>query len=210
MKYISTAVFSDAPQKLDQKSSVKGCFYMAKYNLEMKLKLINEYKQCKNSMRGLARKYNINIQIISAWIKMYEKNGIVALKRSRKKREYSTEFKLDIVTQYLTTDISYQDLAIKYGINNHSLIARWKLDYEKNGIIGLQSKKKGRPPNMKKNESTQKSKVKDSRTKQEKLDDKLRIKELEAKLEYAEAENAVLKKFHALGIPIPESMRKKK
>ncbi len=63
---------------------------------------------------------------------------------------------------------------------------------------------------MLKNESTKKSKVKDTRTKQEKLDDKLRIKELEAKLEYAEAENAVLKKFHALGIPIPESMREKK
>ncbi len=183
---------------------------MAKYSLEKKLKLINEYKEGKDSMRGLSRKYKINVGMLSRWISTYDSRGIDALKRSRKKRKYSTDFKLRLVTQYLTTDISYQDLAIEHGVYNHSLIARWKLDYEKDGIIGLQSKKKGRPPNMSKNDSNPKLKAKDTRTKQEKTDDKLRIKELEMKLEYAEAENAVLKKFHALGIPIAESMREKK
>ncbi len=123
---------------------------MAKYSLEMKLKLINEYKEGENSMAGLSRKYNIECRIISNWIKLYDRSGIGALKSSRKKQKYSTEYKLRLVTQYLTTDISYQDLAIEHGINNHSLITRWKLDYEKDGIIGLQSKKKGRPPNMSK------------------------------------------------------------
>ncbi len=61
---------------------------MAKYNLEMKLKVINDYKQGKNSMSGLSRKYNIGVKIISGWIRMYEKNGIVALKRPRKKRVF--------------------------------------------------------------------------------------------------------------------------
>lgn len=85
---------------------------MAKYSLEKKLKLINEYKEGKDSMRGLSRKYNIECRMISNWIKLYDRSGIGALKRSRKKRKYSTDFKLRLVTQYLTTDISYQDLAI--------------------------------------------------------------------------------------------------
>lgn len=183
---------------------------MAKYSLEFKLKLINEYKEGKGSINTIAKKYNIVHSILLTWIKLYDGNGINALKRSRKNQKYSTEFKLKVINKYFTSTLSYHDLAVEFNINNPSLITRWKLDFEKDGIMALQPKKKGRPSSMSNQKNKKNLKVKDLRTKQEKLDDKVRIKELEMKLEYAEAENAVLKKFHALGIPIPESMRDKK
>ena len=45
--------------------------------------------------------------------------------RSRKNESYSFEFKLHVVELYLTTEVSYQELALSVGINNPPLIARW-------------------------------------------------------------------------------------
>lgn len=43
--------------------------------------------------------------------------------------KYSLDFKIKVIEEYLTTNISYIDFALKYYINNGALIARWKLDY---------------------------------------------------------------------------------
>lgn len=178
---------------------------MAKYSLEFKIKLIEEYKKGKNSITNIAKTNNITYSIFHEWINLYDKKGIEGLKRSRNKTTYNQDFKIKVVKEYLTTNTSYSDLAIKYGISSFSLITRWKLDYEKSGIMGLQDKKKGRPTLMLSNKPK-----KDNRMHQEKMDDKQKIKDLEMQLEIARAENALLKKYQALGIPIPESMLKRK
>lgn len=180
-----------------------GCFYMAKYSLEFKLKLVNESKTERESVNSIAKKNNIDHAMLRNWIRKFDKKGVEGLERSRKNAVYNQDFKIKIVQEYLSSEISYSDLALKYNISNYSLITRWKLDYEKDGIIGLQKNRKGRPPIMRDIKPS-----KDKRTSQEKKNDKDEIKELKMQNEILRAQNALLKKYQALGIPIPESMLK--
>ncbi|MFC0726951.1 helix-turn-helix domain-containing protein, partial [Enterococcus faecalis] len=59
------------------------------------------------------------------------------------------QFKLDAIELYLTTELSYQEVANLLKIRNPSLIANWLRTYQKFGIERL-SKQKGRPPTMSK------------------------------------------------------------
>ncbi len=59
------------------------------------------------------------------WIDNYNAFGDEGLTRSRKKEKYSFEKKLNVVELYLSSEISYQDLAIQEGITNPSMIVNW-------------------------------------------------------------------------------------
>ena len=51
---------------------------------------------------------------------------------------------------YLTTEISYQELAIEVGINNPSIVTKWVNDYRIAGFDALRPKRKGRKPQVSK------------------------------------------------------------
>ncbi|MEG1718650.1 MAG: transposase, partial [Bacteroidales bacterium] len=52
--------------------------------------------------------------------------------------------KLSVVELYLSSEVSYQELALSQGINNSSLIAKWVNDFRIAGPDALRLKKKGR------------------------------------------------------------------
>ncbi len=81
---------------------------------------------------------------VSRWVNAYQTFGDEGLMRSRKNEVYSFEFKLHVVELYLTTEISYQDLALSVGINNPPLINKWVNDYRIAGSDSLLPKRKGR------------------------------------------------------------------
>lgn len=68
-------------------------------------------------------------QCISSFFPASKAFGKDGLMRSRKNESYSFEFKLHVVELYLTTEVSYQELALSVGINNPPLIARWVNDH---------------------------------------------------------------------------------
>ena len=49
-----------------------------------------------------------------------------------------------MVELYLSSEVSYQELALSQGINNSALIARWVNDFRNAGPDALRPKKKGR------------------------------------------------------------------
>ena len=55
-----------------------------------------------------------------------------------------------MVELYLTTEVSYQELALTVGINNPSLITKWVNDYRAIGPDALKPKRKGRRKAVKK------------------------------------------------------------
>lgn len=59
------------------------------------------------------------------WINAYNAFGDEGLMRSRKQTKYSFKKKLSVVELYLSSEISYQDLAIQEGITNPSMITNW-------------------------------------------------------------------------------------
>lgn len=121
---------------------------MAKYSFEFKLKIVHEYLAGKGGTLYLAKKYGFksNTQI-RKWINSYKEFGEEGLLRSRKNKSYSVQFKTDAIELYLTTEMSFQEVANQLEINNFSMIANWLRNYHENGLEGL-SKPKGRPLKM--------------------------------------------------------------
>ena len=64
--------------------------------------------------------------------------------RSRKNTKYTFEYKISVLELYLATEISYQELALKVGINNPTLIIKWVNDFSIVGPDALRDKSKGR------------------------------------------------------------------
>ena len=118
---------------------------MAKYSYELKRKIVEEYLFRKTSYSVLEDKYQIDESLIRRWVNNYKHFGDEGLMRSRNKRSYSVEFKLEAITRYETSEYSYQQLALELGLTNPSIIANWRRQYREEGIEGLQPHKRGRP-----------------------------------------------------------------
>ena len=118
---------------------------MAKYSYELKKKVVKAYLNGEGGSEYIAKKYSISDKsIVRQWVKVYNAFGEKGLLRSRKKENYSFDFKLHVVELYLTTEVSYQELALSVGINHKSLIAKWVNDYRVIGPDALKPKRKGR------------------------------------------------------------------
>ncbi len=97
----------------------------------------------------LAKKYGIPAPSnIKMWIDNYHAEGDEGLRRSRQKKNYSFEYKLHIVELYLSSEVSYQELAIKEGIHNPAQLAKWVNDFRIVGPDALRPKKKGRKKSL--------------------------------------------------------------
>lgn len=122
---------------------------MAKYSFEQKLQIVHEYQAGCGGYVFLAKKYGVADKCqVKRWVEAYKAFGADGLMRSRKKENYSFDFKLHVVELYLTTEISYQNLALQVGLNNPSLITRWVNDFQIAGADALKPKRKGRRPTM--------------------------------------------------------------
>jgi len=122
-------------------------------------------------------------------VKTYQAFGEKGLITSRENREHSFEFKLHVVESYLTTDISYQDLALSVGLTNSRAIKEWVAVFREAGPEALRQRQEGRP-----NEVARKRKA--IPTEQDKKSEY--VKQLEHELLYAKIENAYLKGLRRL------------
>ena len=118
---------------------------MAKYNFELKKKIVLEHLSLGVGSKVLAKKYNVkSARQIQQWIHNYNEFGEEGLKRSRQKNNYSFEFKLHMVESYLSNEVSYEELALANGITNYTMISRWVEAFRVAGPDGLRPRKKGR------------------------------------------------------------------
>ena len=117
---------------------------MAKYSFEFKMEIVQAYLNGEGGYRYLSNKYNIHSSILKTWVASYREFGKDGLLRSRKNKKYSFQFKLSVVELYLSSEVSYKELALSKGINNPSLITKWVNDFRIAGPDALKPKKKGR------------------------------------------------------------------
>ena len=126
---------------------------MVKYSLEFKMKVVAEYLSGTIGLNRLAKKYHIKTSTqIRKWINAYKTLGVEGLTGSRKNKAYSVDFKLKAITMYEASEKSYQNLANDLGLNNPSLLVRWRQEYHKEGLQGL-SRRQERPPVSKKEQA---------------------------------------------------------
>ncbi len=177
---------------------------MIKYNYEFKKKVVMEYINNKGSLDDLAAKYGIkSSRNITTWVKTYEKLGDKGIHPLEKRKKYTFEFKLSVVKLYLTTEISYQELALNVGISNPSVINKWVNSFRLAGPEALHEKKRGRPPSMDKTKKILKANV-DKRNSQGEY-----LKELEDENLRLRIENAYLKESRRLRLE-QEALNKKR
>ena len=179
---------------------------MAKYSYEFKKKIVQEYLDGNGGYEYLAKKYNIakDTQVMD-WVKAYQTFGNDGLMRSRQNNNYSFQFKLSVVELYLSSEVSYRELALSQGINNSSLIVRWVNDFRIAGPDALRPKKKGRKKTLDINEDKKISKI----TEEKPVDTSAEhIRELEDELLKLRIENAYLKELRRLRLE-EEALQKK-
>ena len=181
---------------------------MAKYSYEFKLKAVQAYLNGEGSYDYLAKKYNISAcSKFKEWVASYKKFGKEGIMRSRKNNKYSFQFKLSVVELYLSTEVSYQELALSQGINNPSMIARWVKDFRITGPDALRPKKKGR----KKTLDTRKLKKPSKTNEEEPVDTSAKhIKELEDENLRLRIENAYLKELRRLRLEEEALLKKQR
>ena len=118
---------------------------MAKHSYEFKKKIVLEYLSSDEGCTSISRKYGMesSSQLLK-WTAAYKAFGDDGLKRSRSRKIYSFKEKLSVVQSYLTSEFSYQELALQVGINNPTMIARWVNEFKIAGPDALRPHRKGR------------------------------------------------------------------
>ena len=158
------------------------------YSKELKTLVIKEYLSGKNSLEGLANKYNISsAEIVRKWVLKYN-NGIEITDYNpkgdvytMKSRKTSFEERLKIVKYVLDNNNDYKGTADKYEVP-YANVYNWVKKYLEHGEAGL-GDLRGRPSsNTPKKELTVEEKQ------------ALEIESLKAKIKRLELHNELLKK----------------
>jgi len=180
---------------------------MAKHSFEFKKKVVLEYLDGKGGTSYLSKKYGLGSDSqLRKWINAYNAFGDEGLMRSRKQSKYSFEKKISVVELYLSSEISYQDLAIQEGISNPSMITNWVNRFRAAGPDALKSRKKGRKKTLDK----PKIDIKAQETEERIVDTSAEhIRELEDELLKLRIENAFLKELRRLRLEDEAKMRER-
>lgn len=181
---------------------------MAKHSFEFKKKVVLEYMDGKGGAPHLSKKYGLSSDSqLRKWINAYNAFGDEGLMRSRKQTKYSFEKKLSVVELYLSSEISYQDLAIQEGITNPSMITNWVNRFRVAGPDALRPRKRGRKKTLDKS----KIDMKVQKAEESIVDTSAEhVKELEDELLKLRIENAFLKELRRLRLEDEAKMRERR
>ena len=182
---------------------------MTKYSYEFKKKVVQAYLNNEGGYTFLSKKYGVPAESnIKKWISNYQKFGDEGLMRSRKQKKYSFEKKLAVVELYLSSEVSYQELALQEGILNPTQIIKWVNDFRIAGPDALRPKKKGRKKTL--DNSKQKSNIIVNKSSVPVDTSAEHVKELEDELLKLRIENAYLKELRRLRLEEETLLKKKR
>ena len=151
---------------------------MTKYSLEERIAAVNAV-DAGASIAGIARQSGIDKRVLSRDIKMVEVHGEEGLRRQT--RNWTAEEKYSILEYMYANHLTCLETGIHFGIRGSATVWHWEQRYLKNGIEGLEDKRRGKKPKT--------PKPKPLKTREE---------ELLERIHYLEAENEYLKKLNAL------------
>ena len=169
-----------------------------KYDYAFKLECVKLVLEKHYSYNDVSNQKGLNESNIRKWIGFYKQYGAIGL-LPRKNQSYSVAFKLRVLRAIDKDLMSLRESSIKFNIPDTAIIVKWKRDFAKFSLVGLQPKTRGRPLSMDTN-----------KRKKRKSDKPLtREEELLLENEALRCENELLKKLQAL-IQAEEKARKRK
>ena len=160
-----------------------------KYSYEYKRMCVEMYREGKwpETPEGMAK--GDFHKMIRKWVRMEESCGPEALRHKNQNKERTAEQRYELVAQVLAGK-SVKETAFSAGISDGQL-HQWVKRYKIEGYQGLAALRKGRPPK----EPQMKKKIEPAELTPSEREEMIRLK---ARIEYLEAENAVIKKEIAL------------
>ncbi|MGI6579142.1 MAG: helix-turn-helix domain-containing protein [Saccharofermentanales bacterium] len=172
------------------------------YKFELKLKVVLAYLNGEGSHESLAKKYGIATEAsIRKWVYDYRQYGADGLRKVMKKNSYSGEYKLSVLQYRKLHELTYKETARHFKIKNFGMIKNWQNRYDKEGMAGLQSKKRKQTKEdmLDKKTTNQSDQVKDAIV-EEPLSDSERqeLKRLRKENEFLKVSLAYEKKLQAL------------
>ncbi len=157
-----------------------------KYDINFKLKVVHQILKNKESTVSVSDKLGISKSLIERWVHFYQIHGNAGLMPI--KNQYTPEFKLGVIRALKAKSLSLSEACRLFRIPSDSTLKKWLIVYETSGVEGLRIERRGRGRPITRN-PTMPRKPKRPLTREEQL-----LEEL-ADLK---AENAYLKKLHAL------------
>lgn len=118
---------------------------MVKYKTELKAQIVHEYLSTAQNTNNLSKKYHIGRRLIAKRIQRYRLNGPDALKPRRYKRNFTADFKLNVVNYYQTHENSMAEIAAHFNILT-SQVSAWCSLFKRERITSLNPQPKGRKP----------------------------------------------------------------
>ena len=110
---------------------------MIKYNLDFKVKIVNEFLDGCGSTT-LSKKYSIpNHSTIMDWVHTYQLRGVSGLRPRKGGQKYSGMFKAEVLNWRNQNMTSFSETALHFNIPAGSTVCRWQKKYEDLGIDGL-------------------------------------------------------------------------
>ena len=181
---------------------------MAKHSFEFKKKVVLEYLNGCGGTDYLSHKYNLgsNSQL-RRWIAAYRTFGDDGLRRSRQQKKYTFEYKLHVVELYLSSEVSYQELALKEGINTPNLLVKWVNDFRIAGPDALRPKKKGRKKSLNSKDNAKETTSNETVSVDTSAE---HVKQLEDELLKLRIENAFLKELRRLRLEEEALLKKQR
>lgn len=151
-----------------------------KYDYSFKKAVVKEVVKNGLSSYAVSLKYNLCKSIVRKWVAFYKTHGAKGLKPI--KNRYSPKNKVKVIEKMRENSLSFRETCVLFKIPSSETLVKWVKIYDEKGPEGLSVENRGRSKSMPR-------KPKKPMTREEQLLDEL------ADLK---AENAYLKKLHAL------------
>jgi transposase len=163
---------------------------MKKYTEQTKLSVVEDYCSGSAGHREVAHRHGVDASSLRKWIAAYQALGAAGLK-SKRKKNYSPEFKLSVLQRMREEDLSYRQVASLFDIRKSDIIGEWERRYDEGGLDAL-SRQPGSGLHVKMTKPIPSIQLESS-------DDEARTRDdLLAELNRLRMENAYLKKLDAL------------
>ena len=109
---------------------------MIRYEYQVKIKAVEEYKNSTKTLKQLAKKYGVkDPKTIKEWVDKYDKFGEDGLKEQKTTTNYPTEIKQKVIQLKLTTNLTNREIANIYGIRDSSTVKEWYSKYKKGEVF---------------------------------------------------------------------------
>lgn len=105
---------------LDTLLTITGCFIMAKFTSEEKIRSVLRYKHGHESIREIAKDIVVHHSVFSDWIRLYEHQGESAFIKSY--TSYSSQFKMDVLKYMNEMGTSSVETAAVFNLSSSGMI----------------------------------------------------------------------------------------